>query len=382
MKPVYARVTLLSAFLLLLLLAACSKEPVTPEPTLPMGLKAGWNEIKPGGETLCADGSAYRFFVSPGNENKLLVDFEGGGACWNGGLCSAPSTPGNNFQGLYLDRVYGSPKDYGFNGIYDRSNPKNPFKNWYHVHISYCTGDLHLGNNTALYPLGEGATKTVEHKGAVNVEAALAWISEKFGGPKTIFVAGVSAGAYPAIVYLPEFAEVYPEAALYQLGDSGAGVVTEDFFAGDAANWQIAGALPELSEPVALDATFLTNLYTVMGDDYPDAQLSQYTSILDGTQIGFYALMQGITQPTPALAQDWTTKMQTSLAIIAAETPNFRFYLSALDLDSNATNGTAHVILQRPELYTLATSDVRFQDWLSDLTKGRNPASVSPPTPQ
>ena len=365
-----------SSFSCLLLLTACSKT-VTP-PTLPVGLEAGWNQLLPAGNTICADGSDYSYFVSPGKINKLLIDFEGGGACWNGGTCSNPSTPENSFQGLYLDRVYGSPEEYGFGGIYDRTNDANPFRDWYQVHISYCTGDLHLGDNTASYAVPDGATLEVQHRGAVNTRAALAWVYDNFSAPETVFVAGVSAGAYASLIWLPEIADHYPDAAVYQLGDSGAGVVTENFFSGDAAGWQLTGALPKLSQPVALDQDILTNLYTVIGRAYPDVTLSQYTSLFDGTQIGFYGLMQGITQPTPELAQDWSSKMLASLSAVSLETPNFRSYVSTLDVDNDAANGTAHVILQRPELYTLETGDVRFVDWLSDLANGRALESVNP----
>src|SRR5688572_33342387 len=45
-------------------------------------LQAGWNELRPGGETKCAKGGEYAFSVRPGAKDKLLVWFEGGGACW------------------------------------------------------------------------------------------------------------------------------------------------------------------------------------------------------------------------------------------------------------------------------------------------------------
>lgn len=363
-------------FFFLLLLTACNKT-VTP-PTLPGGLEAGWNQLTPAGDTLCADGSAYSYFVSPGTVNKLLIDFEGGGACWNGGTCSNPSTPDNNFGGLYLDRVYGSPEVYGFRGIYDRTNAANPFRDWYQVHISYCTGDLHLGDNTASYAVSDGTMLEVQHRGAVNTRAALAWVYDNFSAPETVFVAGVSAGAYASLIWLPEIADHFSDAAVYQLGDSGAGVVTENFFSGDAAGWQLEGALPELGEPVALNQNILTNLYSTISQDYPNTVLSQYNTLFDGTQIGFYGLMQGITQPTPELAQDWSSKMLVSLSAIGAKTTDFRAYVSTLDVDNDAANGTAHVILQRPELYTLETNGVRFVDWLDDLANGRAVESVNP----
>jgi hypothetical protein len=376
------RALLYVSILLLTLLTACSK-PATPPPSpeLPVNLEAGWNRIAPAGEAICASGSDYAFFVNPGTVNKLVVDFEGGGACWNDGTCSQPQNPENEFEGLYFEGVFGSPEDLGFGGIFDRENPANPFRDWYHVHISYCTADLHLGDNAATYA-GESGERTVNHKGAVNASAALRWVFDNFSAPETVFVTGVSAGAYASIVWLPEIADAYPEADVYQLGDSGAGVVTENFFSSDAANWQIEGALPDLSEPITLDEGTLTNLYRGVGKDYPDAVLAQYNTLFDGTQISFYGLMQGIFPPTQEVSLEWSQKMTASLAAISEATDNFRSYLSTFDVDNDPANGTTHVILSRPEVYTLETGGVRFVDWLNNLVNGREVESVSPPATQ
>lgn len=374
-KALLPRIRLLTFFALLAALSACVRNAPAPPPVLP-DLPAGWNRVAPAGETICANGSDYAFFVHPGTVNKVVVDFAGGGACWNDGTCSQPSNPENDFDGLYVDSVYGSPGDAAYGGVYDRENPDNPLRDWYHVHISYCTADLHLGDNVVTYS-GEGGALEVEHKGAVNTRAALGWTFDNFSAPEAVFVTGVSAGAYASAVWLPEIAEQYPQAKVYQLGDSGAGVVTETFFTGDAANWQLGGALPDLSEPLVLDENALVNLYTAVGKDYPEAALSQYNSLFDGTQIGFYGLMRGVFPPTPELSAEWSQKMTASLAAIAGETPDFRSYVSTLDVDGDPANGTTHDILFRPEFYTLETAGVRFVDWLGDLVNGRSVENVS-----
>src|SRR5687767_5392811 len=46
-------------------------------------LPPGWSTLKPGGETLCAHGSAFQFFVRPGTVNRVLIEFSGTGACWD-----------------------------------------------------------------------------------------------------------------------------------------------------------------------------------------------------------------------------------------------------------------------------------------------------------
>ena len=41
-----------------------------------------------------------------------------------------------------------------------------------HVYVPYCTGDLHWGNATVRYQEGV----TIEHRGAVNAQAAVDWL--------------------------------------------------------------------------------------------------------------------------------------------------------------------------------------------------------------
>ena len=47
-----------------------------------------WMQINPGGETMCARGEDYKFFVRPADSDKLLIHFQGGGACWDDLSCS------------------------------------------------------------------------------------------------------------------------------------------------------------------------------------------------------------------------------------------------------------------------------------------------------
>ena len=65
----------------------------TPSPTATPAvpdLAAGWTKIEPGGDTMCSLGTPYAYYVHPGTVNRLVVYFQGGGACWNDFTCSNP----------------------------------------------------------------------------------------------------------------------------------------------------------------------------------------------------------------------------------------------------------------------------------------------------
>jgi hypothetical protein len=131
-----------------------SVEPPTPTPVPgPCGpggieldgacvadLGEGWIQVKPGGDTVCARGSEFSFFVHSGTVNRLVVGFDGGGACWDTFTCSKANP-------TFTDSVDESDDpNTQRDGVFDLTNPENPFKDWFAVYIPYCTGDVHWGD--------------------------------------------------------------------------------------------------------------------------------------------------------------------------------------------------------------------------------------------
>jgi len=382
----YIPVALALTFLLTLLIACTSPAATLPGPSGPAlpNLPAGqWTAFSPGGDTICADGSPYTYYVRPGTVNKLVVDFQGGGACWNGGTCGT--------GGPYLPNATGAPgaggkQDQKEVGLYDHNNARNPVKDWYHVFVSYCTADVHLGDSVETYNTSEGP-KTIYHNGQKNVAAVLDWVEAEFEAPEAIFVTGCSAGAYGAALYTPRIAEAYPDADVTELGDCGAGIIPESFVTetDGLQRWNIDAVLPKgVDLGSGVPATFLADTYVAIGDARPDVTLAQYNSQYDGTQIYFYTLQLGLDPndetASQAARQAWVVGLNASLGQIQTALPvNFSSYTSLLD--TNDDPGTDHCVITRPEFYTLTTSGVLFTDWLDDLLNGTAPpAPVTPDT--
>ena len=96
-------------------------------------------------KALCRDGSATGFGVrlNP-NSDKLLIYFQGGGACFNSATCGA--NPANFNSGTFALAVLAG----GQQGIFNASDSANPFRDWNAVFIPYCTGDVHAGAATGI----------------------------------------------------------------------------------------------------------------------------------------------------------------------------------------------------------------------------------------
>lgn len=324
-----------------------------------------WEAVAPGGDTICSDGSPYRFFVHRGDPNRLLIEFEGGGACWSGSTCEAD---------VYNRKVLSDPeaaRQAGqLQGIYDRTNPANPLKDYTHVYIPYCTGDLHWGNATATYTSVSGSPYVVQHKGAVNAATALNWAGANVPAPSQVVVAGCSAGGYGAALWSAKIARAYPGARMVELADSAAGVVPEGFFATTLASWNVVDAWPGFIPDLALDRVdpmtlTLPKLYTSVSSFFPTASFSQFNNRTDTVQIFFYALSKGTIAATDAI--DWSAKMVSNVEQISAASPNFRAYLAP---------GTEHCVINRPSFYTQAVSGRKFSDWVTSLLTGADPGQV------
>jgi hypothetical protein len=321
--------------------------------TLP-DLDGDWAKIAPGGETSCARGDDFHFFVRGGSVNKLAIVFDGGGACWDAETCGLADAI---FSPLADDAL---PEPGA--GVGDYANEENPLRDWYSVFIPYCTGDLHWGDSVMRYTADGQPDVEIRHKGQANVRAVLDWVYARFERPETILITGISAGAYGSLGWAPHVMQHYPESFVVQLGDSGAGVITETFFADSFPSWKAESLLLGWSddEEVDLATLGLEDLYIRAASAFPTNVFSQYNTYHDENQRFYYTAMGG-------KDEDWSPKMRAKLKSIIAGAPNFRSYLSG---------GELHGILPYPEFYDYRAGGVRLRDWVAELVSGNDVENV------
>lgn len=286
-----------------------------------------WMAVTPGGTAVCARGTPYTFFLRSGDPNKLLIFFEGGGACWNDATC-APNS------GLFDEVVEGGEAANYTQGIF-AANPENPLAGYTIVFVSYCTGDYHLGTKEVAY-----ATGTVEHKGNVDVTAALNWVYANYKRPTDIVVAGCSAGAIGSIYYAPAVARHYRSAHLTQFGDAGVGVINPGWGGFDVWGVRNRRAAPD---------QYVSSLYTSASRSYPRDRFAQYTTYNDGTQTNYYVLTGAV--------MAWPLAMDASITGLQKRA-NFRSFVAP---------GSEHCISTTDRFYSENVNGVRFRDWFAAL---------------
>jgi hypothetical protein len=355
------------------------------------GLPDVWTEIDPAdygfkweGLTPACTGAPgtssdkFTFFVKGGKRDKLVIYFQGGGACWDPLTCGAYASLGLAATCTLQQRetVSTFTEQNEGKGIFDTTQADNPFKDWGFVYIPYCTGDLLWGAQDTQYqgdPLGwlaaqgmPSAPFVIKHRGFVNFQAVLKYLKENVHLPKKIFVTGSSAGSYGATLSFPYIQEAYPFSQMYLLGDAGSGVTGGNFNTEGIVNWN--AQMPDWIFPEANDPNLtMDEMYTRIAAEYPWSKLAQYTTAYDGTQILFFNVEKNINNPsawrnvTQQVSDEWHQTMTTYAGNVAAESPNYRYYIAA---------GTSHTIMMTSKFYTeQSAGGVPFVTWVTSMVE-------------
>ena len=357
----------------------------------------------------CALGDPYSFHFKPGKRDKLLVYYNGGGACWNSNTCVGsllqPSQPPTYFPSAAIQN---DPAKMG--GILAVNN-NNPYADWSMLFISYCTGDVHVGSTVTNYeyPLGSGNMVPIYHRGFDNSLYTLNWVKGKIN-PDKILVAGSSAGSYGATLNLPWLKAILKSPKLkaydphayktFAVSDGGMGVITDvhefvhavfgEHPVEESSVWNIYDTLhptytsfPSLPDAVIdQPENFMPVTYKKLIARYPNDRVAQYTTAYDAIQIFFWDIMLNPDTPLlwgagltdPLFIGQWNREMnkitgdKITGGLRASLPKNYRSYV---DLGCN------HTIFRYDNFYTsfLTSSTgqaITFLQWLTAMTGEKN----------
>jgi len=354
--------TLLAASALFALVSGCKGAGAAPEAPAPLAampapVMADWTMIEPGGETLCATGTPFRFHVREGDPARVLFFLNGGGACWSGDLCDLATEPTPYTPFTEMD----ANNPARMKGVFDLSHAENPFAGWTQVFVPYCTGDSHLGARDVTYTTTAGTETVIHHRGKANVQAALDWLYANRPEPQRVFVSGGSAGAIASPYYAGVVADHYPQADIAQLAD-GSGGYRAPGIAGVLEAWGAFDDAPDWPELSAVDRATATteDFFRVIAARYPQIRLARFDNVDDEVQQGFLTLL-GSGEPVRAL-------LAANNADLARDIPSIRTF---------SAKGNAHTALRFEALYSAEIGGVKLADWVADLAEGRAVPTLS-----
>jgi hypothetical protein len=308
-----------------------------------------WVEHTPGGDCQCADGSEFSFYSHDADQEKVLLYYQGGGACFSPETCSFT-------DGTYLSEVVAPGAGAGGEaGIFDIDNPDNPFADWSMVFVPYCTGDVHIGDNVQEY----SDDVTVNHLGYDNASKGLDHVVENYADATEVFVAGSSAGAIPSPLFAGLLADELPDASVSVLADASGGYPDNPpVNLAIGTQWGTYDNVPDwdTTEGLAPEDYSLPGLVELAGLHNPDIRMARYDNAFDEVQQGFSRL-SGIGDGDV-------------LTVIDANEANAEE--AGVPVASFIAPGTDHTILAGDGVYTLEVGGVTFLDWLTRYVNGED----------
>lgn len=176
-----------------------------------------WDRIEIPG-AVCGDGLPYSVFVDQKEKSKnILVEFMGGGVCWDFGTCYGIDMGGINFRTWMHPLIEVPFYSYMTSDMWLISN--HPFVKDSAIYLPYCTGDVFSADHKASY---DGVP--AYHQGYRNVLLTFAFLEKKniipFNQVERLTVWGASAGAIGAFVHLKNIQPYFPNAKKIAIIDS------------------------------------------------------------------------------------------------------------------------------------------------------------------
>ena len=321
--------------------------------TEPAGPAVGeWMSVAADG-CMCADGSPYELWQRPADPTKVVLYFEGGGACFSAESCSFT-------DGTYVSSIDLGESPDGRGGIFDPTNPENPLADHSFVYVPYCTGDVFLGNNTQVY----SDTLTVEHKGFPNATKGLDTVLADYPDVEQLVVTGASAGSIPTPAFAGLASDELPNTEIITFGDSSAAYPDAgpiNALIGDL--WGTTNNIPDwpVNEGITAEEWSLPGLYVQAGKHAPDITFARFDYAYDEVQSNFAALA-GIP------ADDLLAFIEQTESDIEAEGVPIASYIAP---------GTEHTIIGGDGFYEMEVEGVRLVDFLAALVAGEVPDDVS-----
>ena len=205
-----------------------------------------------GNGPVCITGTEYSVYTRKGkNPRQLLIMLQGGGACWQGFYQCPPLLAGGDIQEPPFPRE----------GIWDFDNKANPFHKHSVVFMPYCDGSVFLGDNDVLDEDFAAALAAADdpievepiryHRGLRNLSAGMDVAGNMFPKPRTVTVAGTSAGGVGAMTFAPFLArfeygnKLKKLTVLNDAGPIGTNPEAVDAVAFRAADWRFDQLYPK-----------------------------------------------------------------------------------------------------------------------------------------
>jgi len=318
-------------------------------------------------------GKPYRVLLKKGTTNKLLVNFLGGGASWNGETAARPFTIGSILkkqEAFYISDVSPVQLSFANVGLFKASDKRNPFRDWYMLNIPYVSGDFHIGNNDYPYQSLKAEAKVLYHHGQVNVTAALAALKDFFPQtPEALLIMGLSAGGHGCLAHAPQIQNIYPDCKHVVVYSEGAHLYSPLWPKIAESVWKVR---PDLMEYIK-GKTLVADLFRYARDSmFPSTLFLHSNSVWDKALAEMmYKMNHGKQQINTEARTEFHATLLETTGTLKQEIPNYYYYLTDYG-KRKKDKTTPHTFAGTPKLvYGKMQDDISVADWLCQAVKGK-----------
>lgn len=291
------------------------------------------------------------------DSDKVLILLAGGNACFSNLTCLITA----NTNGYGESKFDGEKGGLSGIGAFNRNDASNPFKDWNHIYVPYCSGDVFAGDNVATV----GSER--HFKGYVNMGLFLERIVPTFPDAEQIVLSGLSAGGFGAAFNLTRTQDAFGDVPVLALDDSGPPMSNDYLHACIQNHFRVTWGLdrtlpkgcPECS--AAADGSFMQPYMEYIGTNYPDSNFGLISSNEDSTIKQFWGYGENdcasILGAPPGYPMGKFDAGLADAREMIAPFPNMKIY----ELDSSG-----HVWLDKSP-GSVSSGGVVLADWINQM---------------
>jgi len=328
---------------------SCTFPPASQYPS-------SWDEIVLEKPCQCSDGSNYSIWHRDASQTHVVLYFQGGGACWNDFTCQVPGGTYKTDTGEWDDPSSLTQEGMSTGGIFNFANHGNPLVDYSFIFVPYCTGDVHLGNNSVTYEHGD-----VQHRGHLNAMASYDFMRSTYPNAEEIFVTGSSAGSFPSTFYALKSSNDYPDAEISAFNDATGGLKSMETIDIEGL-WNLNETMEYFSLLGEVTFNNMTSAQIVIEpyEENPEIRFARYDNAYDNTMRYFNGLLDNA-------PFDYNEQIRISENEIEE---------AGVDISAYIAPGDAHTILGASSFYDLEVEGVSFLEWFTSFVEGEQPEDV------
>lgn len=323
-----------------------------------------WYEVQ-FDDAICAHGDPWFGLFRKGTENKVLIEFFGGGVS----LDSYTAARGNSLVkkgGYYSDNAKNQDfiATFGIGG----QQKDNPFKDWTMIVLPYATGDFHCGTNDYPYIGLDGKQHILHHHGYTNYSMLLERLLPYLGTPDELVITGSSAGGWATSMLADDVISHFS-------GTSNVTVFVDSSFL-YYDDWKntaknVWGAPQAIVERIESDNIVLDCL-TALHNDHPEVKILFDCSVRDNALANYQAYIdKGDNSVTTRSDGDVFQKnLQKMVVGLQEQVPGCGIFLWDDVWDNEKEALTMHTILISHHFFTDRAGNGSICNWLYDAIGG------------